>query len=268
MQANLDIGTVRMVEWNMDRWKYFDITHRDHVVCNPLSVEKLEELCWLFKLRPAAKVLDIACGKAEMLVRLAERFNVKGVGVDLSPYAIKDAEKKRDLRFPDADLEFICIDGAKYQPDEPESLDLAICLGASWIFEGHQGTLGALKGMVKPGGLVVVGEPFWIQKPAPEYLELSGFGEDVFSTHYGNVAMGETEGMECVYTIVSSRDDWDRYEGLQWYAASNYALRHPEDHDLAEILNRTAKSREAYLRWGRDMLGWAVYLFRKPPFTP
>jgi hypothetical protein len=25
----------------MDRWKYFDITHRFHVLCNPISIAKL-----------------------------------------------------------------------------------------------------------------------------------------------------------------------------------------------------------------------------------
>jgi len=26
----------------MDMWKFFDITHREHIVCNPSSIEKLE----------------------------------------------------------------------------------------------------------------------------------------------------------------------------------------------------------------------------------
>jgi hypothetical protein len=34
--------------------------------------------------------------------------------------------------------------------------------------------------------------------------------------------------MELVHTIVSSKDDWDRYEGLQWFATAEYARAHPE----------------------------------------
>ena len=70
-----------MSEWKMDRWKYFDITHRNHVVCNPTSIEKLDEMLSLLYLKPGARVVDIACGKAELLVRLTERFGIKGVGV-------------------------------------------------------------------------------------------------------------------------------------------------------------------------------------------
>ena len=58
----------------MDLWKYFDITHREHVICNPISVEKIDELIALLRLKPGAKVLDIATGKGEFLIRLAERY--------------------------------------------------------------------------------------------------------------------------------------------------------------------------------------------------
>ena len=34
-------------------------------------------------------------------------------------------------------------------------LDLASCIGASWIYQGHQGTLEAMKRMVRPGGLII-----------------------------------------------------------------------------------------------------------------
>ncbi|HOL16495.1 MAG TPA: hypothetical protein PLZ49_09975 [Bacillota bacterium] len=38
----------------------------------------------------------------------------------------------------------------------------------------------------------------------------------------------------------------------------------PGDPDLPELMERVNRSRECYLRWGRDCLGWAAYLFRKP----
>ena len=61
---------------------------------------------------------------------------------------------------------------------------------------------------------------------------------------------------------MSSKDDWDRYEGLQWFATAEYASTHPDDPDLPEVVERVRKAREAYLRWGRDTLGWAIYMFR------
>jgi hypothetical protein len=55
----------------MDIWKFFDITHRRHVVCNPTSEEKLTQLVELLRLSPDARVVDIACGMGEFLIRMA-----------------------------------------------------------------------------------------------------------------------------------------------------------------------------------------------------
>jgi hypothetical protein len=66
-----------------------------------------------------------------------------------------------------------------------------------------------------------------------------------------------------LYTLVSNHDDWDVYEGLQWFASEQYALDHPDDPDVPELRRRMAGQKQEYLRWGRDTLGWALYLFRK-----
>jgi hypothetical protein len=69
--------------------------------------------------------------------------------------------------------------------------------------------------------------------------------------------------LDLVHAIVSSNDDWDRYEGLQWYATAEYARTHPDDPELAEVVERVEKAKVTYLRWGRDTLGWAIYMFRR-----
>ena len=63
--------------------------------------------------------------------------------------------------------------------------------------------------------------------------------------------------------MVSNQDDWNHYESLQWYAAAMYAVENKDDLDLSEIILRVAHNRTSYLRWGRNTLGWALYLFRK-----
>ena len=129
----------------MDKWKYFDITHREHVFCNPMSVEKFEELIALLWLKPGAMVLEIATGKGEFIIRLAEQYGIEGIGIDLSPYFITDAEQKHHRRIPDAQLRFLEMDGGDYKPEESKSFDLVACIGASWIYGGLEGTLKARK---------------------------------------------------------------------------------------------------------------------------
>jgi SAM-dependent methyltransferase len=249
----------------MDTWKFYDVTHREHIVCNPTSEEKLGRLIELVRLAPGARVVDIACGKGEFLIRLADAYGVRGVGVDLSPFCIADAERRLSGRVPGAGIAFTQMDGAEFKPDRPHGVTLASCIGASWIFGGHGGTLDALAGMVERDGWVIAGEPYWLQEPPEEYLRACGLTRDAFGSHADNVAAGECRGLDLVHTLVSSQDDWDRYEGLQWYAAAEYARAHPDDPDLAELFERVAKGKSAYLRWGRDTVGWAIYVFRCPP---
>ena len=246
----------------MDIWKFYDITHREHVVCNPTSEEKLARLVELLRLPTNAQVVDIACGKAEFLIRLAEAYGSRGMGIDISPFFIADAQRRLKARAASADITFTQMNGADFEPDEPHSLDLASCIGASWVFGGHAKTLGALINMVKPGGWVIVGEPYWLCEPSADYLVASGVAREEVGSHYSNAEAGERLGLDLVHTIVSSKDDWDRYEGLQWFATAEYVRTYPDDPDLTDVVERVSKARAAYLRWGRDTLGWAIYMFR------
>ncbi|UCG11059.1 MAG: class I SAM-dependent methyltransferase, partial [Deltaproteobacteria bacterium] len=84
-----------------------------------------------------------------------------------------------------------------------------------------------------------------------------------YGTHYENMKVGQEFDLKLVYTLVSNQDDWDRYEGLQWYAADEWASKNPDDSDVEEVLKRVREDRENYLRWGRETFGWAIYLFKK-----
>lgn len=248
----------------MDMWKFFAITHKDHTVMNPMSLAKTKEMVDLLRLAEGDHILDVACGKAEFLCLLAERYAALGTGVDASPYTIAEARAKVEARGLSQRIELLHMDGAAYEPAEPPTFTMTSCIGGSWIYQGHKGTLEALAKMTKPGGLVLVGEPYWKQDPTPEYLKTAGLERDQHGTHESNLKTGVELGLAFLYATVSNQDDWDRYEGLQWQAAERHAALHPDDPDTKELLEKVHTSRDAYLRWGRDCLGWAMYLFRKP----
>ena len=115
-----------------------------------------------------------------------------------------------------------------------------------------------------PADRCSVGEPFWAAEPGDPYLAWLGMRRDAFGTHAGNVEAGVELGLTPLLALVSSGDDWDRYETLQWRAAARHAAAHPEDPDLPELLARVERGRHAYLTWGRSTLGWALYLFGRP----
>lgn len=253
----------------MDTWKFFDVTHRDHVICNPTSVARIDELVSLLDLPSGPRVLDVASGKGEFLLRLAERYGgpggagFTGVAIDISPYVVTELRRGVGVRAPGASIETLEQDASAYEP-VAASFDLACCIGASWIYGGHAGTLSALTAAVRPGGQVLVGEPFWRHDPDEGYLAEAGLRRDEFGTHAENVAAGERTGLVPLLALVSSGEEWDRYETLQWRATARYVASHPEDPDVPELVERVARARHAYLTWGRDTVGWALYLFARP----
>jgi len=232
-------------------------------LCNPLNKAKFERLCRMLALKRGAHVVDIACGKGEFLVRLAELYEISGVGVDISPYCVRDCKEKHRKRVPNSDIKFLEMDGAEYKPKSYESFDLVMCIGASWVYGGYRGTIRSLKKMAKPNGLIVVGEAFWLKDPSEEYLKATGTKKEEFGTHQSNVNVGEGEGLTCIYTLLSDLDDWDHYESLKWWNVADYVRTNLDDKDVPELLERTKREKDIYLRWERGTLGWGIYIFRK-----
>jgi len=248
----------------LDIWKYYHVTHAKHVFCNPTSAEKIDRLCGLLRLRPGSKGVDVGCGKGELMMRLARQYDVEVIGIDASPFVIKELTEEVTKQGLDNKIRVLLMDGAKFKPDAPESFDLSICLGATWIWGDYRGTLIALKELTKPGGIIVVGEPFWVLPPDKECLKALGIKKGAFSeSHYINVIKAEELELKCVYTMVSSQDEWDDYETRQWWAVDEYALNCADDPDLPEIIAKKERDKENYLKWERFVLGWATYVFRK-----
>jgi len=75
----------------MDTWKFYDITHREHVVCNPTSEEKLTRLVELLRLPTDAQVVDIACGKGEF----RDNHGVRSIFLTSAFLAIAKAYRSR-----------------------------------------------------------------------------------------------------------------------------------------------------------------------------
>ena len=141
-----------------------DVLHSRQLILNPMQDEKLTRFCKMLDLPKGGRVVDIGCGKGEFVHKLHEMYGVSGVGVDKSHYFIEECRRQKALKVPDADIEYLLMDGKDYVTNEV--FDLASCIGASWIWGGIKGTLEALSNLTKPGGFVVLGEPYWLKEPS------------------------------------------------------------------------------------------------------
>jgi SAM-dependent methyltransferase len=245
-----------------DQLRFTTLAHRDHAVLSPLCVAKVDQVLSMLELPRGARVLDVGCGKGEMLVRLAERQGTLGVGLDPNPAFIADARARAQARAAGAELAFHERAAADF-PVEPCSFDAALCVGAIEAYGTYRDTLRDLGRAIPSHGRMMIGAWFWRRHPHPDYLEVLGARVEDHTDHPGNVRAAEQAGLVPICTAVSTEDEWDRYEALCLRAVEDYTSGHPEDPEAEAMWRRARRWHEAYDHWGRDTRGFGLYVFQK-----
>ena len=240
--------------------RYYVVAEAQHELQNPTSREKLVLLGERLGLGADSRVLDIASGRGGPALLLAETFGCSIRGVEISPDFHAVAVERAAAAGLSERLTFELGDGAA-AAFEPEAYDAALCLGATFVWGSLADTVEALTPAVRPGGHVVVGEPYWRRLPLPEDYEER---HDPWTTLEGTVTIFETSGLPVVSVIASSDDDWDRYETLHWQAVEAWLADNPGDPDAREVRAWHERHKRIYLRHGRELVGWAIFVGRKP----
>lgn len=251
---------MRLDDWHVIP-RYFVVAEAAHEIQNPTSEEKLLLLGKRLGLGPDSRVLDVASGRGGPALLLAREYGCAWHGIEISPdFHAVAVERAAQAGLADR-VSFELGDGAQAAL-EPESYDAALCLGASFVFGSLADTVEALARAVRPGGHVVVGEPYWRRLPVPDEYEDRA---EPWTTLEGTTRIFETSGLPVVSVIASSEDDWDRYETLHWQTIERWLATNGDDPDAPEIRARHERAKWSYLRHQRDVLGWAIFVGWKRP---
>lgn len=242
----------------MDRQRFSAIAHSRHQICCPISVARAQYVLGLLNLPTPANVVDFGCGKAEWLRLLADRHPIEGIGLDSNP-GMLEAASDNCAAYPGISIQG--QDAASFKPQDP--LHLILCVGSSGIFSGYEGALAAFAKLLDSGNLLLIGEGFWNKDPDDDYLLATGIPREEMGNHYELIAKAQEAGFQEMYSIRGSPEEWDDYEGLYLFNVIDYLANHPEDPDAEAMFNRIDNWREAYLKWGRDTLGFGLSLFRR-----
>jgi len=241
--------------------RYYVVAEQNHELQNPTSEEKLLLLGRRIRLAPGSRVLDVASGRGGPAILLAQEFGCTIEGIEVAPEFHAVAVERAASAGVGELVSFRLADAANEEL-AAGAYDAALCLGASFVYGGLAGTLDALEPTVRPGGHVVVGEPYWRSWPLPDdYADR----DEPFTSLDGTVAILESGDLRVVTLIDASRDDWDRYETLHWRAVEEWLAESPDDPDADEVRTSYERWKRTYLRHGRELLGWAIFVAWKPP---
>src|SRR5256714_9185956 len=236
---------------------YYAVAERDHELQNPTSTEKIRLLGERLRLGPETQVLDVAAGKCGPAVILAGEFGCRITAIERAPEFVAAARERVAAAGLADRIELVEQDAAEADLGRGR-YDVAMCLGASFVWDGLEGTLAALTPAAHDGGAVVVGEPYWRRWPLRDGLDHKGY-----VTLAETVGRFESAGLAPEALIASSDDDWDRYESLHWSALEEWLAGNPADPDAPRIRELHERYRDDYLNWGRELLGWAIFVARK-----
>ncbi len=236
-----------------------EIAETDHRILNPYTEEKLMLLGEICRLQPDMRQLDLACGKGEMLCQWSRRWGINGVGVDISKVFLAAARARAEEMSVADRVSFVEADAGHYLA-ESNGYDVVSCIGATWIGNGIGGTLKLMRDALKPGGLLLVGEPYWIEPPPEGAVQVRN--ED-FASLPGTLDRIESAGCELVEMVLADGNSWDRYEAAQWWTIRQWLLEHPDDPDAEALRAFNDKGKRAYLEYDRHYLGWGVFVLRE-----
>ncbi|MFE1170332.1 SAM-dependent methyltransferase [Nocardiopsis sp. NPDC058789] len=243
----------------MDLPRIFTIRESGHRIHNPLTPHKFAVLGEALRLPPGTRVLDLASGSGEMLCTWARDLGFTGTGVDVSSvFTAQARDRAVELGVTDR-VEFVHGDATGYVTDPP--VDVAACVGATWIGDGVAGTAELLGRSLRPGGLMLIGEPYWRRTP-PDQETAEGChatGPSDFLLLHELIEQFGDLGYDVVEMVLADQDSWDRYCAAQWLNLRRWLDRNPRDEMAPEVRAELSTEPARYARYMREYLGWGVF---------
>ncbi|MBU7598568.1 class I SAM-dependent methyltransferase [Streptomyces sp. P38-E01] len=209
-----------------------------------------------------ATILDIGCGWGELTLRLLEaQPTATAVGVDLNAEDLARGRRNAEARGLADRADFVEGNAAELPG---AAADLVLCLGAAQALTDNApphtaDALRVLRGLVAPGGRVLLGEGFWERPPTADELAAMWPGASAEEHHdLATLAeLAEEAGFRVEWIETANRDEWEEFESRYQSDVEVWLAAHHDHPEAAGTRERVRRHRSSWLRGYRGVLGLA-----------
>lgn len=249
--------------------RFIKIAEMNQHFLHPFSQEKLLRLAAMCEVTAGTRVLDLACGKGEMLVQWARAYDLQGTGVDEDEALIDAAQRRANELEVWSQLQFVESEVLDF-PQPFHQYNIVSCLNATWLDADTVSLITLMRESLKTtdGGLLLVGETFWQKLPPTEVCEAMGIAREDVPLLGELSAQFHAADVSLVDMLLATTEDRDAYYSQQWRAAYEWLHGHPNHADVPELHRWLKQNQQNYLQYEREYLGWGVFILHAPGEAP
>ncbi|NUS50244.1 MAG: class I SAM-dependent methyltransferase [Nocardioidaceae bacterium] len=233
-----------------------------HLTFNaPLSEHRADAIAQRLAAHEPADALDVGCGWGELLLRvLVHSPSTMGTGVDTDQRLLARAAGAADARGLTRRTVFAEVPAT----DVHDPADLVICVGSSHALDEDPAVaLGRLRGLVRPGGRLLLGEGFW-EPRGP--VDTALVWDDVLALPDlgGLVDRCVAAGFRPLYVERANADEWVAFESSYLADVEEWLMSSPEGARAEEERTQADDHRRRWLHGYRNGLGFAYLTLGVP----
>lgn len=249
----------------MDDSQLYALAHRELDFNAPLSDAGAAELIASLAPLRGARVLDLGCGWAELLLRtLAAEPTSTGHGIELAPERVARARANAAARGLSGR---VTLEEADATAADPDPADVVISVGASHLWGGTRRTLERLWRHVRPGGRLLLGDAFWRRPPTERALAALDARPEEFGTLAELADLAVDRGYRPLAVATAGDAEMDAWESRWCRGLERWLLEtaDPDPADAAKVRELADRHRDEWLHGYRGTLGFAYLTLARPP---
>ncbi len=117
--------------------------------------EGLERVFAELRLEPDDHLVDLCCGRGGIGLWFAQESGARLTGIDFSPFAVAEAERRADLFVADGQASFVVAD-ARETSLERQSVDAVVCIDSLQLLPDGEAALREAGGLLRGDGRIVL----------------------------------------------------------------------------------------------------------------